>query len=936
MRFRFNYPLVLLLIPAVIAFVLYTSGKLRRFAKWRRRSITGIRMLLFVLLLLSLSGLGISKSSDRTTTVFVVDSSDSMERSVAEAEAFISDSLRTKKSSDKAGVVSFGANAAVELTPVEKPVFNAIETKVNGNFTNMEQALKSASALIPGEDRKRMVLVGDGRENAGESLKFARILKQQNISLDVFQIKSDIGKEVQVKELSIPESLHLNESFDVSVNIASTVNTDAVLKIYADRQLLDERRIAVQSGENRFVFADKAKKGGMVTYTAVIDPETDTLNKNNSISAFTYVEDVAHILVIHDEEEAASELVKLLGSDIKTTVVKPENLPATVEELQKYDAFIISDVSAEKFDDRFLNSLETCIKHQGKGLLVTGGENSYAPGGYFKTVLEKVLPVNMDIKPKEETPNLGLMLVIDKSGSMSEGQYGVSKVELAKEAAIRSTEVLRKDDMIGVIGFDAAVQWVVKMQKPDDLKKIQDAIGTIRADGGTQILPPLEEAYLALKAANTKLKHIILLTDGQAEKSGYEPVIENIKKDGITLSTVAVGSQADIPLLAALANGGSGRFYMTDEFSDIPKIFAKETYLAGKTYLNNRTFTPSLKSNSEVLKDIKSIPSLDGYVGTTAKSTSRVIFASDQEEPVLATWQYGLGRTAAWTSDVKGMWTSRWLGWDQSPLFWKNLTSWLLQKKSRSEYSVKGSVSSGSGKLELALPPDEAVQGETVSAVVVKPSGKEEEISLSPTSPGAYLGSFDGSETGVHVVNISVKSNGETVRSITSGITIPYSPEYDIPAKDSAGLLERLAYETGGRVLKNSREVFSVEPPAVTGVIDMTAALLILLVFLLLADIALRKLNIPYNRLEQVMSMVTERSSAAASAIIRPVAAKLKDINKVSAVKTSKRASDKLQNGFEPPKIKNSAQKEKPYTADKLRSDSHISALLEKKKRREK
>jgi hypothetical protein len=175
------------------------------------------------------------------------------------------------------------------------------------------------------------------------------------------------------------------------------------------------------------------------------------------MSAFSYVEDMAAVLVIQDEDGEASEIVKMLGDDIKVEESTPESLPVTMDALQKYDAFIIADVSAERFDDRFLNNLVACIKHQGKGLLVTGGEDSYAPGGYYKTVLEDVLPVNMDIKPKEEAPNLGLVLVIDKSGSMSSGQYGVSKVELAKEAAIRSTEVLNSRDMIGVIAFDSAV-----------------------------------------------------------------------------------------------------------------------------------------------------------------------------------------------------------------------------------------------------------------------------------------------------------------------------------------------------------------------------------------------------------------------------------------------------------------------------------------------
>lgn len=927
MVFKFSYPLLLLLIPAAAVFVTLTSRNIVRYAKWKRRTIISLRIVVFALLILCIAGLGIKKVSDKTTSIFLYDGSDSTLREKTAAEEFIADAIKNKKPNDKVGIVNFGQNASVELSPTEKPGFSGIQTRINGNFTNIEQGLKLASSLISSNDRKRIVLVSDGAENAGDALKQARLLKQQNITLDVLPVKSESGGEVQVKEISVPDALRMNEKFDIIVKIDSTIKTKATLKLYVDRELAAEKNVEIQSGTNNFAFSDTAKKGGLVTYTAVIEPENDTIKKNNTISSFTSVEDVAQILVIQDKDEAASELVKILGSDLKVRVSRPESVPDTTDELQKYDAFIISNVSAEKLSDRFLNNLEVCIKHQGKGLLVTGGENSYAPGGYYKTVLEKVLPVNMDIKPKEEAPNLGLMLVIDKSGSMSEGQYGISKVELAKEAAIRSTEVLRDKDMIGVIAFDAAVQHVVKLQKLDNLKKIQDAIGTIRADGGTQIIPPLEEAYLALKDANTKLKHIILLTDGQAEKTGYDSVIEGINNAGITLSTVAVGREADSQLLEALSIGGGGRFYQTDVFSDIPKIFAKETFLAGKTYLNNRTFTPNLKSYSGVLKDIKAIPPLDGYVGTTPKSTASVVFSSDRDEPILATWQYGLGRTAAWTPDAKGMWTSAWMQWDQSPQFWRNIISWIMQKKAREDYIIKGSMAAGTGSVELTLPPEDRAQGEKVEGVIVSPAGQEQKVSLEPVSPGVYRGAFNGDETGVYITNLSVKSGENVVKTISSGVTVPYSPEYDIIRKNSGDFLEKLAYEGGGRIIKDPGEVFSGEVAPVVSITDMVPILLPMVILLFLFDIALRRLNIPFGKVEAAVQTVTSKGTKFVSVVSKPV------VEKVGAIKL-KSAKAVMRNH----ELKKAAQVERPSNKtakDSSQDTSHISTLLEKKKRRE-
>lgn len=934
MVFRFSYPLLLILIPIVVAFVLFRAKRLSRLTVLRRRLIIALRVAIAILLVLGIAGFGLKKVSDNATTVFVVDSSDSALASKEAAEGFIKEALKSKKSSDKVAVVNFGTNTAVEVAPSENVSFNSIQTEINGRFTDIEQALKNAAALIPAEDRKRIVLISDGEENAGDVQKAVKALSSQGINLDVYPLRNEVGDEVLIKEIDVPETLRLNDKFEVSIKISSNLKTKGKLKLYRDRELANEISIDIQKGENNFVFSDTALKGGLVTYSAEVESEEDTLSQNNKMSTFSYIEDKARILVIHDKGEGGTELAKIMETDAKVQLTGPESVPLAMEEIQKYDGFIISNVSAERFDDKFLDNLEVCIRHLGKGLLVTGGDDSYAPGGYYKTVLEKVLPVNMDIKTKEEDPNLGLVLVIDKSGSMTEGQYGVSKVELAKEAAIRSSEVLKSDDMIGVIGFDGSFKWVVKTRKADNLKSIQEDIGTIRAGGGTSILPAVEEAYISLKDTDTKLKHIILLTDGQAEKSGYSALIDKIRAEGITLSTVAVGSGADTPLLKALAYGGNGRFYATDEFTDIPKIFAKETFLAGKSYLNNRTFTPKLTAYSPILSEIDSIPSIDGYVGTTSKSTARVIFSSDMDDPILATWQYGLGRTAAWTSDAKGMWTSSWMQWQQSPKFWKNLISWLLQKKVKDDYSITGGVVNGKGNLELTLPPDERLENETVEATVVSPDGKEEMTKLEPISPGVYRGSFTGVETGVYIANISVNNNGEAVKNISSGIIIPYSPEYDKIAKSEDNVLEKLATEGGGRILTNAGEVFTGELKQTVGINDMTNTLLILIIILLMMDIALRRLNIPFEKLEPVMNKIAEGSSAIAGLLVKPFR---RDRKVIGTESKSEKVEEKVQKPVVQAK-KDSADKIKKDTVNiatkKDENGSDLSKILAKQRNR--
>ncbi len=869
MAIQFDNPwLLLILIPAA-AFIYFTSKSLKRLEKRRRAGIILLRGLVLLLVVLLLSGMTLKQISNRTTTLFLVDSSDSV-GGREKTEAFIRDALEGMGRNDEAGIINFGESAFVELPSARKPVFDEIQTRINPSFTNIEKAFIMAQSLMPWDHNKRAVLLSDGRENSGNALRQVRQMRDKGYVVDVYPTAGAVTEEVQLQQLKAPASVNLNEQLELTVTVESNVRTKAVLRLYSGRVLTAQKEVLLNKGTNLFAFSDKAVNGGTVTYRAEIAADSDTLAQNNSLSSFTYVTDVPDILIIRENEAAGRELEEILKGDVHVTVRSPGQAPSELSELLGYDAFILANVPADSLSDAFLANLETAVSHQGKGLLVTGGDSSYGPGGYYETPLEKILPVNMDIKPKEEEPNLALMLVIDKSGSMTGGDYGIEKIELAKEAAIRSTEVLKQDDMIGVLAFDGAYKWVVEPRKTDDLKAIQDAIGTIRAGGGTQILPPLEEAFHAIQKLDAKLKHIILLTDGQAEKEGYEPVIDGLREKGITLSTVAVGREADSPLMKALALGGRGRFYQTDEFTDIPKIFAKEVFLAGKKYLNNRTFSPVLTGSAELLKGIDAVPQLNGYVATTAKGSANVIFSSDEGDPVLASWQYGLGRTVAWTPDAQGIWTGDWMSWKGSAVFWKNIVSWLVQQNLSKGYTVESGIEGQEGIITVKAEEDAYMTADEVAGKLIGPDGTEQDIRLFPEAPGEYRGSFAAGESGVYIADLTLSGSDGGSERISAGTVVPYSPEYDLlSSSGGSALLQKIANEGGGRVLESPAQVFGGKLPPVEGTKDPALWLLTALLVLFLADVALRRLNLRPGLLKEKLAPVLEPGRAAAGSLIR-------------------------------------------------------------------
>jgi len=847
MVFKFENPwLLLLLLPAAV-FMYYTTRNMVRLVRWRRITIVLLRSFVFFIVIMLISGLTLQQISNTTTTLFLIDSSDSISNK-EQAANFVREAIKSMGRNDEIGVINFGGNSSIELLPGKKPIFDKVQTKINSSFTNLENALITAQSIMPWDHMKRVVVLTDGRENTGNALTQVKQMKSKGYSIDVYPISSSLKEEVQLQELNVPKSVNLNEQFEITVNIRSNVNTKAVLQLYSDRTLTAQKEVELNKGDNRFAFMDNAVNGGMVTYTVEVIADSDTFSQNNLLSSYTYVQDIPEIIMVSESEDACRVLADILKENTRLTVVNPKQVPVELSELLKYDAFILVNVSADSLSNAFLENLKTAVSHQGKGLLVTGGDNSYGPGGYYETALEEILPVNMDIKPKEEEPNLALMLVIDKSGSMSEGDFGISKMELAREAAIRSTEVLDQDDTIGVIAFDDAYKWVVEPQQLDNLQKIQDAIGTIRSGGGTQILPPLEAAYEAIKDLDAGLKHIILLTDGQAEKSGYEPLIEGLRENKITLSTVAVGRSADFLLMKALAYGGNGRYYETDEFTDIPKIFAKEVFLAGKKYLTNRTFTPGLAGSTEILKGIEAVPQLDGYVTTTAKKTANVVFESDENDPILACWQYGLGRTVAWTPDVQGIWTYDWMNWEDAPKFWRNVVSWIVQQNMSKGYAIETDIAGQNGSITVKAEDNAFMTAKDVKGILIGPDGTQQEIKLLPGAPGEYTGTFTDLESGVYIADIILSGSEGQSEHISTGLIMPYSPEYDILSNDKSldnhVLLQKIVYEGRGRILDDPAQVFDSELPPVIGKIDPTNILIIVVLILFLLDVVIRRVNI--------------------------------------------------------------------------------------------
>jgi uncharacterized membrane protein len=851
MGVSFTRPYLLLLIPALIIFFVFFSRLAVRVNKRKRRTAMVIRSIIITLLVFSLCGTSFYWKLNTVTTIFLVDASDSVGNSKEELENTVKEAINLKDKNDKVGVVSFGKNVSVETFVSKEGVFEKIEGKVNTNYTNIENAVASALSLFPDSSNKRLVLLTDGEENEGSLSKMMLSLEEQGVEIKYFNKAKEQREEVAIEGVSVPQRMVLDEEFNLVVTIKSTTETSGKLSLFNGRTKVSEQQVQLQKGVNKYVFRDKASEGGFKGYKATIEADKDAEVKNNEASTFTFISAKPRILVIQDNESEGKELASMLkASSVDFTVVNSKSAPRSLAEMSAYKSIITCNVTADNLNDGFLNSLEGYVKDFGGGFIATGGEDSFALGGYANTSLEKVLPVYMDMRGKKEIPKMAMTLIIDHSGSMSEGVAGISKVDMAKEAAIRSLGSLRLGkDEIGVLAFDNTYGWVVKRKVIDNVKKIQEDIGTIRADGGTSILPALQEGYNSLKDSDAKLKHIILLTDGQAEKSGYDSLLKDINKANITVSTVAVGSDADKELLQTISKTCGGRFYVTDEYTNIPRIFSKETFMAARMYLNNREFTPKISTSHNVLNGVAQdgLPRLLGYIGASQKETARVILQSDEDDPILTVWQYGLGKAVAWNSDVSGKWNANYVGWDKNLKLWQNIINFTIENYDNENASIE--VKEEGTKASIIVKDKKAEEELDTSAVIVSPEGEQKEVKLLPVAPGEYKATVDIPQSGVYMVSGKQSKNGEVINAVNTGYALQYSPEYKL--KDTNSTIDKALEAAGAKFINRADEVFTYDYHRKKGQRDLSTILLGVALILFLLDIALRRLNFNGSKIKE-------------------------------------------------------------------------------------
>lgn len=788
----------LTLLPLIVGASWWSLSDLPPLRRWFS---TALRAFLIGLLTLALARPASLRASELTSTVFAVDVSDSIDASTL---AVFRERVRAAyeaRGPHHVALVTFAKTAKpVELTDGVPETF---ERHAEGAGTDLEAALALAHGLFAPGHVRQVVLLSDGRETRGDVLRAARALADRGVRLYFEAPTGPPPSEVAIEELAVPERVNVGEPFTVRVRVTSTVARDARVRLLRDGLLngLDGARdVALPAGTSELEFRSIARVSGPITYRAEIDPQgADRFAENNAFERTVHAQGKPRVLYVEAtraEAQPFSSLLEAAGFDVE--VRTSLGLPNQARELLAFDFVILSDVPREEVSPAAMQAIRTYLE-EGGAFMMAGGERSFGLGGYRGSALESLLPVRLDTERRRDQPSVALMLVIDKSGSMN-GE----KMELAKEAARATSELLGAEDYLGVIGFDAEPTRVVRLSSAQNRLAISRGIGRLTAGGGTLIFPALDAAYADLASVRARIKHVILLTDGQTQESGIPLLVQNMHVDGITVSTIGLGDDVNRRLIEEVARLGHGRAYFTSDPSNVPRLFVRETQAVARSAAVEDYVRVHVRTQADFLRALPmgEAPFLRGYVATRARpSPAQVLLTSDHDEPLLARMHVGLGWSLAWTSDLKSRWSASWYRWPAHSAFWAQLIREHMRKQRAPDLEVQSRLEGDELVATIeALDEGERFLNGLSGALRIRAAGAEERVlPLAQVGPGRYEARAPLVHPGTVHLHATLAHAGQHVRTAQGELAYPFPREYAPGAPDVAKLETACALTGGGR-----------------------------------------------------------------------------------------------------------------------------------------
>lgn len=859
---RFDRPWVLMAVPVVLLVLWWVArrGRVTVPRSQHRWAVTA-RMVAVSLLVVAAAGPFLERGVSTRSVLFVVDRSASVgSEARTEQENYLREALAEAAPPSRAGIAVFGRDVRLDRAVGPARPFDAIRTEVDDSGTDLAGALVAAGSLLPTEGSRRVVVLTDGVSTTGGIEAAGERLTERGIAVDFVTYATARSADVMVESVRVPATAREGDSVPVRAVLRANRDGPARVTFRTSDGAVREQDVLVGPGRNEVEVELPASAAGFEVVEVSVTAEFDTRPENNTSSAVYRVLGPARVAVVEGTAGDGDELARALeaggvSADLRSTV-------PSEQELLGYDAVVL--VNLARPSEAEGEALAAFVEDLGRGLVVVGGDRAYGMSDYHESPIEAVLPVSSNPDDLVRRQPVAEVLVIDSSGSMGachcrEGDFsegGVLKTDIAKAGAAAAIEALSPEDSAGVVAVAGGAAWVLPLQPRPGPEVVEEALAPITADGDTELARGLQAALEELESVDGALRHIVLFTDGwDPNEANLVPMARQIADAGVTLSILGTGEGAGTTL-RRMADVGGGRFYPGADLASVPEIFVEETLTAARGLINEGSFLPALGAPSPVTAGLTETPPLLGYVATKAKPTASTALQIGPGDPLLASWQRGLGRATAWTSDATTRWSSGWVDWEGFVSFWGSVIRQVLP----SGREVPPEVTVDAGTLGITFDAGEAVLDATAVARVRTPDGQIEVVPLQQTGESSFGGSMPASEPGAYWVAVSLERPDGSGLVASAGAVSGYAEEFAFREPDPASLA-MVSDRTGGRLEPAASAVFDEAPIRGDALQPIATWLLLAALALFLADVVLRRLVFsPEDATEWREGIQTERS----------------------------------------------------------------------------
>jgi uncharacterized membrane protein len=872
---QFDQPHWLILLPILLALVIWIGRKsLSGLAGFSKIAALVVRVIVVILLVCTMADPQWRRESKDVAVTAILDSSLSVPTQLQGrvADFFEAAAKKRELETDRLGVVTVGRDALVQSLPSSRT--DRIERTFPGaqDATNLAEAIKLGLAIRPRDAAYRLVLASDGLETVGSLLQAAQAAKALGVPIDVIPLQFSHDDEVVFDSLTAPATAREGETVNLRMFLTSTKASRGRINVLLNGEPIDLNGddpgfgvpVTLQPGLNPFTQQVQVPRSGPQKFEAFFEPESqggrpvgDALAQNNRAASVTFVSGEGRILVLGDNPDEFTPLKRALEeSKLKVEQRPGDQLPATLTELNAYDAIILVNQPAFSFSNAQQENLKQYVHDSGGGLVMIGGPNTFGAGAWIGSPLEDALPVKLDPPSKRQMPKGALVLIIH-SVEIPEGVYWGKRVS---EAAVNA---LSRLDLIGINEFTGmgGTQWVYPLSPRGDGTLVKRAIQNLTFGDMPDFAPSFELTFQALSRSDAGQKHCIVISDGDPSHPG-NAMLQKFVNAGITISTVGMATHGPgtVSNLQSISSFTRGKHYQVDPgaVGTLPQIFMKEAQTVRRSLIwEGAPFTPTyLGIPSEPMRGIGTpMPAISGYVVTAPREgLAQVILRGKEEDPILAQWQHGLGKTVVFTSDASTKWAASWVEWGQFRAFWEQHVRWAMRPGGAANVRVS-TEKRGDETIIIAdlLDKDgERLNFAQIRGRVALPDGTGQDVELRQIGPGRYEGAIKTQQSGSYVMSLRYaapgKEEGDVMEgSIQASVSRPFADEFRL-LEDNTALLEQVRVMTGGRTIgtnPDQADLFSrvgIEMPVSTRPIWLIVAILALSLFLV--DVGVRRVRI--------------------------------------------------------------------------------------------